>query len=166
VPVPPVDPTRPKPPHFRLAERFARSRPGLAFAKHVANRLDPVLLRATRGRLATFPMAPNVLLTVPGRRSGRLQTTTLLYFTEGDEVILMASFYGATTHPQWYLNITAHPEVTLTVRGRAHRYVARETEGAERDRLYGLAKRLYGGWSDYEVTAGDRVIPVLALRPA
>ncbi len=83
-----------------------------------------MLLRATRGRVATFPMAPNILLTVPGRKSGQPRSTTLLYFTEGDEVILMASQFGRTTHPQWYFNVMAHPEVTLTVRGASYRYVA------------------------------------------
>jgi deazaflavin-dependent oxidoreductase (nitroreductase family) len=163
--VPPVDPRRPKPFLFRAAAAFARSRPGLWFASHVARRLDPILLRISGGRLATFPMAPNILMTVPGRKSGEPKTATLLYFTEGEEVVLMASHFGRTTHPQWYLNVKAHPEVTLSVRGQAHRYVARETEGEERDRLYGLAKELYAGWSDYEITAGDRLIPVLALRP-
>ena len=166
MPVPPVDPLAPKSAYRRGMEAFARSRPGSLFAQNVATRVDPPLLRLTRGRLSTFPTAPNVLLTVPGRKSGAPRTTTLLYFTEGDEVILMASQFGRTTHPQWYFNVMAHPEVTLTVRGRSHPYLARETRGAERDRLYEKAKALYAGWSDYEITAGDRTIPVLALRPA
>lgn len=166
MPVPPVDPAAPKSAAFRAGERFGRSKAGGAFVKQVSTRLDPLLLRASGGRLSTFPMAPNVLLTVPGRRSGEPRTTTLLYFTEGDEVILMASQFGRTTHPQWYFNVMAHPEVTLSVRGRSHRYVARETAGEERDRLYAKAKQLYAGWVDYEITAGERTIPVLALRPA
>ena len=37
---------------------------------------------------------------------------------------------------------------------------------AERDRLWSLAKQFIASYGDYELTAGDREIPIVALSPA
>ena len=165
--VPPLDPTAPKDAFFRASERVVQSPPGRWFGIHVASRLDPVLLRLTGGRFGTFPQAKVVLLTVPGRKSGEPRTCPLLYFTEGEDVIVIASSFGRERHPAWYHNVMAHPEVELHAKGRGGRYVAREAVGEERDRLYGLANLIYPGYADYEVraAAAGRTIPVVALRP-
>lgn len=139
---------------------------GRWFGIHVSSRIDRPLMRLSRGRLATTWFFPLVLLTVPGRRSGTPRTVPLLYFTEGEEVILTASSFGRERQPAWYLNVKAHPEVELTQRGRSHRYVAREAAGEERDRLFALSKRLYEGYRLYEERATERTIPVLTLRRA
>lgn len=131
---------------------------------NVASRIDPPLLRATGGRFCTTAFFPLVLLTTRGRRSGQERTVVLVYFTEGDEVILTASSFGRAKHPAWYLNAVAEPRVELTQRGRTHPYLVRETEAAERDRLFELSKRLYAGYGIYEQIATGRTIPVLALR--
>ena len=52
------------------------------------------------------------------------RTVPLVYFTDGDRVILMASNYGGTRHPAWYHNIKATPEVTLYAAGCTGRAVA------------------------------------------
>ena len=132
---------------------------------NIASRIDPALLRLTGGRFSTTSFFPLVLMTVRGRRSGEPRTVPLVYFTQGDEVVLTASSFGRAKQPAWYHNLKANPEVELTAKGRSGRYVARETEGAERDRLFELSKTLYAGYGVYEGLAGDRRIPVLALRP-
>jgi deazaflavin-dependent oxidoreductase (nitroreductase family) len=153
---------------MRTASSFVRSPAGRWFGINVSARIDPFLLKVTGGRLSSFQMAPIVNLTVPGRRSGEPRSSALLYFTHGDDVVLIASSFGREKHPAWYHNVMAHPEVTLTARGRTGTYVAREAAGEERDRLYALANGLYPGYADYEVRAGavGRKIPVLVLSPA
>jgi deazaflavin-dependent oxidoreductase (nitroreductase family) len=141
------------------------SRPGTAFAMKVSTRIDPVLLKATGGRFSTGMGFPVVLLTVPGRKSGIERTVPLVYFTQGDEVILIASSFGRAKHPAWYLNLIAAGEAKLTGGGVEATYRVRETEGAERDRLFALAEQLYAGYGLYRERAGDRVIPVLSLTP-
>jgi len=37
--------------------------------------------------------------------------TPLVYFTDGEDVILTASNYGGARHPGWYDNLIAHPAV-------------------------------------------------------
>ena len=166
-PLPPVDPTRPPSRAKKLLHRIGMSSAGRWYGMKVASRIDPVLLRLTGGRFATTSFFPLILMTVRGRRSGEPRTVTLVYFTAGDEVILTASSFGRAKHPAWYLNATAAGEVELRVGGRGGRYLVRETEGAERDRLFELSTRLYAGYGQYaERVRGGRTIPVLALRPA
>ena len=164
--VPAVDPRRSNR-RLRASARFARTSFGRWYGIHVAARIDPVLLRLSGGRISSFAGAPIVDVTAPGRRSGEPRRIALLYFTEGDEVILIASSFGREQHPAWYHNVMAAPEVHLHAKGREGRYVAREVTGEERDRLYGLATLIYPGYADYEVraAAAGRKIPVVALRP-
>jgi deazaflavin-dependent oxidoreductase (nitroreductase family) len=162
--IPAVDPTKPPGPLERVMRRVVMSKPGTSLAMTLSARVDPVLLKLSRGRISTGIAFPVVLLTVTGRRSGAERTVPLVYFTQGSDVILVASSFGRARNPAWYLNIKANPEVTLTSGGRSGRYLAREAEGAERERLFGLAEQLYAGYGLYAARAG-RVIPVLVLTP-
>ena len=113
--------------------------------------------------MGTFPRC--VLLTSTGAKSGVQRTTPLIYFTDGDRVILIASNYGGTRHPAWYYNVKANPMVTLLGGGFEGRFVGEEITGAERERLWALAKQWNPGYEQYESSAGDRHIPLLAFRP-
>jgi deazaflavin-dependent oxidoreductase (nitroreductase family) len=166
--VPALDPDFPKSRLYHALERVAQTDAGRWFAIHVSARVDPVLLRLTGGRGGTFPQAKLVLLTVPGRRSGEPRTSPLLYFTEGDDVILIASSYGREKHPAWYHNLVAHPECDLRVGHHGGRYRAQQvTDEPERRRLYDRAHALYSGYEGYEERAGvaGRRIPVMRLTP-
>jgi deazaflavin-dependent oxidoreductase (nitroreductase family) len=164
--VPAVDPNASSR-RLRASAKFARSSFGRWFGINVSSRIDPVLLKLSGGRVSSFAGAPIVDVTAPGKKSGEPRHAALLYFTQGDEVILIASSFGREKHPAWYHNVMAAPEVHLHAKGRDGRYVARQVEGAERDRLYGLAAKIYPGYADYEVraAAAGRTIPVVALRP-
>ena len=164
--VPAVDPNQ-QTTLMRAAVAFARKPAGRWFAINVSSRVDPLLLKASGGRLSTFSMAPVVMLTVPGRKSGEPRTSALLYFTHGDDVVVIASSFGREKHPAWYHNVMAHPEVTLTAGGKTGQYVAREATGEERERLWAIANRLYAGYDDYKARAAavGRTIPVLVLSP-
>lgn len=139
---------------------------GRAVGINLAAKVDPFLLRVSGGRVATTAFFPVVTLIAKGRKSGQERQTPLVYFTRGDEVILIASSFGREKNPAWYYNATAGPEVELLVKGERLPYSVRETEGEERERLLDLAEQLYAGYGNYrERTAGIREIPVLALSP-
>ncbi len=165
--IPRVDPHRRKGALAELATKVALSKPGTWFYSQVAARMDGPLTLATRGRLdSTLRLFPVVLLSVTGARSGLERTVPLVYFTDGDDVILMASSFGRPRYPAWYHNIKANPEVKLAAMGGSGLYLAHETEGEERERLYALAKLVYRGYGTYEErTAGIRHVPVLRLTP-
>jgi len=165
--IPAVDPTRPPSLPKRIATAFALTRVGTWFYSKVAARVDPALMRATRGRVNLGArLVPIVLLTVRGAKSGIERTVPLVYFTDGDDVIVIASSFGRPRYPAWYRNVTAQPEVTLWADGRSGRYRAREVSGPDRDQLYAQARQLYRGYGIYEQrVAGVRHVPVLRLSP-
>lgn len=158
-----VDPNRPTTPVMRTLNRFARSRAGQFVAKNVASKTDPWLGRVTNGRVSWGMFnVPSATLTTTGAKSGRPRQTQLAYFHDGNDVIVVASNYGGDKHPQWYYNLKAHPECELG--GEPFR-ASEVTDAAEYERLYQLAERYYGGFSDYKaktVRVG-RKIPVLRL---
>ncbi len=163
--IPPVDPTKPPTGFQRAMHRLGMTGAGRWFGIEVGSRVDPFLLRVTGGRFATTSFFPLVLMSVRGRKTGEPRTVPLVYFTQGEEVILTASSFGRAKHPAWYLNAVAAGRVELRAKGRGGAHLVREAEGAERDRLFELSKNLYAGYGLYEERATNRTIPVLALRP-
>ena len=165
--VPRFDPLAHRGPFYRAYTAFLRTRTGRWTAINLAAPVDPLLLRATGGRVSAGMMLPSVNLTTTGAKSGQPRTATVLYFSDGDDVILIASSFGRDKHPAWYHNLTAHPQATLGCRGRSGTYRAAEVQDEdERARLFALADRVYGGYSDYrERTAKiGRRIPVMRLE--
>jgi deazaflavin-dependent oxidoreductase (nitroreductase family) len=144
---------------------FALTRAGTWYSSQLGARVDPWLLRASGGRVDhAFGQIPIVLVSVRGARSGVERTVPLLYFTDGDDVILIASSYGRAKYPAWYYNLKANPDVRLEVKGRSAPYRAAEVEGEDHDRLFELAKKVYRGYTQYENrTSGVRRIPVFRL---
>lgn len=162
----PIDPTETPGVAKRLLMKVSNTSAGRSVGIHLAANVDPWLLRLSGGRVATTAYFPLVTLIARGRKSGEERQTPLVYFTRGDEVILVASSFGREKHPAWYYNATAKPEVELLAKGERLPYRVRETEGEEREHLLDLAEQLYAGYGAYrERTAGVREIPVLALSP-
>jgi F420H(2)-dependent quinone reductase len=150
----------------RLLERFAASKPGGWFYVHVANRVDPPLMKLTRGWVHSGANQPVLLLRARGARSGRPREVPLLYMADGERIVLVASNAGNPRHPAWYHNVSAHPEVEVWARGRSGRYNAHTAEGEERERLWKLALDRYAGYDVYQSRAGDRRLPVVVLEPS
>lgn len=163
--VPAFDPRTRKGPLMRAVTWAARQRPVTWYLVNVGNKVDPVLMRATGGRVKSTLHAPTVVLTHAGARSGVARRTPLAYFTDGDDVILIASRGGHRNHPAWYHNVLANPEVELWSKGEGGTYVARQADGEERERLWELATTFYPGFADYQERAGDRQIPVIVCSP-
>ena len=151
--------------HERVLERFARSPAGDWFTKRIAPRIDPPLLRLTGGRVSSVYPVPVMLLTTTGAKTGQPRTLPLLYVTDGDRLILIASNYGGKSHPAWYRNLVADPRVEVLAGKHSGTYTASEiTDPAERERAWALALDQYAGYGDYQKRAGDRTIPLVRLK--
>ena len=112
------------------------------------------------GSAAVYPV-PVMLLTTTGAKTGQPRTLPLLYVTDGDAIILIASNYGKTSHPAWYRNLVANPKVEVLAGKKSGTYTATEiTDAVERERAWDLALDQYAGYGDYEGRAGDRTIPL------
>jgi deazaflavin-dependent oxidoreductase (nitroreductase family) len=108
---------------------------------------------------------PALLLFTKGRKSGRQSILPLIYGRAGDALVLIASKGGAPQHPAWYLNLKANPNNEVQVKHDRFPVVARTAEGAERETLWRQMAEIYPPYDDYQVTAGDRQIPVVVLDP-
>lgn len=106
-----------------------------------------------------------VLLTTTGRHSGEPRTTPLMFHRDGDRLLVIASNIGAPTHPDWYLNLVARPQVTVEISDESYPAIATPTEGADRERLWTMLKQTYPFFVDHE-QATRRAIPVVALARA
>ncbi len=112
-----------------------------------------------------FDGAPMVLLHHTGAKSGRERVTPLMYRPDGDRIIIFASKSGAPDNPAWFHNLVANPETTIEVGDETGVAVrAKVLEGEERDRIWNGQKADVPQFAEYEVSAGDRVIPVVALE--
>ena len=127
--------------------------------------IDRALIPVTRGKLSTGLGQPIILLHTRGAKSGMERTSPLLATKQGELVVVIASKAGALKHPAWYHNVRAQPEVEVTLGGRRVPMRAEITQGSERDRLWAMACDNYTGFETYQERAGERVIPVIALRP-
>ena len=127
-------------------------------------RIDPVLMRVTRGRLRTGALLPTALLETRGARTGRVRRNAVVYFHDGERVTIIASQAGLPENPSWFYNARANPDVTLA--GRPFRAEVIEDE-AERARLWELSYRVLPAFARYQETAGraGRTIPILQLTP-
>ena len=145
-------------------ERFAASRAGGWFFVEVGHRVDPFLLKLTKGSFSVAVGQPVLLLTVKGAKSGVPRDTPLLFAVDGENLVVVASKAGSPSHPAWYHNVKAHPTVDIVApRGRSGRYVGYEAEGEERARLWEEVNDLYAGYDVYQGRAGKRRIPVMVF---
>ena len=95
--IPRVDPTR-RPHGWRRALlQVAATKPATALHQKLIAPIDGPLMRLTRGRVnLSLGAMPLMILRTTGAQSGMPRETPLAYFTDGDDVILMASNYGGT----------------------------------------------------------------------
>ena len=109
-------------------------------------------------------IAPTLLLKVVGRKSGKSGAIPLIYQPVGDGFIVIGSLGGAPKHPEWYRNLVANPECDVQVGKFRYTAKAETVEGDLRERYWDLAARTWPSYVDYQVSAGDRRIPVVLLR--
>lgn len=150
----------------RIIQRMASTRPMAWVLARLMHHLDRWVVKWTRGRNSATSLLtglPLVLLTTTGAKSGQPRTIPVVPTPDGDRLILIASNWGQKHSPAWYLNLKAHPEVTVTYRGRAQTYTAHELTGPEKDTAWQKAVSRYAGYELYRGRTGGREIPVIKL---
>jgi deazaflavin-dependent oxidoreductase (nitroreductase family) len=148
----------------RALERFAASKAGGWYFINVANKVDKHLVPATDGRMSTAIGQQVLVVETTGAKSGQARRIPLVYVTDGDDIVLIASKGGAAKNPAWYHNLKANPDVRVWAKGRSGAYRAREAEGEERERLWAQAVDYYAGYATYQERTGGRRIPVMVLE--
>ncbi len=117
--------------------------------------------RANHG-VVSQPPFPILLLTTTGARTGRQVTVPLGFGVDDGRVFVIGSRAGSPKNPAWFHNLRANPSVTVELGGQSYQARAVVTEGAERDRLYGVVAGSGTAFAEYEKNT-DRVFPVIVL---
>ena len=144
--------------------RLSTNRLATWLIKHVASRLDPVIFKATGGRLTCFgpPAMPMLTLTTIGRRSGRPRSVQLVCLEHQGDFLVVASAMGQEKHPAWRYNIEANPEVQVQMRGERFSARARVLTDSEKDKVWDDVRKEIPQLNVYEKRT-DRNIRVFRL---
>jgi deazaflavin-dependent oxidoreductase (nitroreductase family) len=108
------------------------------------------------------------LMTV-GRRSGQERAAILGYYEDGSNLVTLAMNSWASPEPAWWLNLQAHPDATVELKGGSRTIRARAAEGEERARLWAKVREYSGYGSDLDAYAklrsSETAVIVLEPRP-
>jgi deazaflavin-dependent oxidoreductase (nitroreductase family) len=124
------------------------------------------MYRATGGRVGgRLPGLPSLLLLDHvGAKSGKLRTTPLVYMSDGDRMLVVASKGGHPKNPGWLHNLRAHPDTEVQIGWRRLEVRAREAGAEECQRLWPRAAEYNPHWARYRRRT-PRQIPLVLLEP-
>jgi deazaflavin-dependent oxidoreductase (nitroreductase family) len=119
--------------------------------------------RANDGRLGgQFEGGPVLLLHTTGAKSGADRVSPMMYLDHEGHLYVFASKAGADSHPDWFRNLTANPDVRVELGTDTFDAVATALESSERDRIYAIQVERAPGFGEYQEKT-TRVIPVVEL---
>jgi hypothetical protein len=167
--LPYVDPEKPQGLLHRAIARLVNTRAivsleGSLFYQLTTWRMVPILMRLTGGRFARLLPVPVGVIDTRNARNGSRHRRAVVYFHDGNRVIVTPSKAGLPDHPFWHQNALADPDVLF----EAQPYRAEVVEDpASQERLWALADRVHGASAIYRERAAKfgRVIPILQLTP-
>lgn len=109
---------------------------------------------------------PVIIVTNRGHKTGAIRKTPLMRVADGNNYILVASQGGAPTHPQWYHNLQADPNVEIRDKTEVYPMRVREiVDPAERERLWQIAVEAFPAYQEYQ-NKTERLIPLFLAEPA
>jgi len=119
--------------------------------------LDRFLYRVTRGRLAsTAGVAPVILLTTTGRRTGRKRTTPVMYIRDGERFVVSSENFGQERAAAWPLNLLADPRLTVQIGPETVDCRARLLSDEEADRYWTRLVEVWPAHETYRARSGKR----------
>jgi deazaflavin-dependent oxidoreductase (nitroreductase family) len=159
-------------PHPNMFQRgllyFFMQKPVTAVLIFILHRVDGFFLKISDGRFffsSKLVGIPEFKITTIGAKSNQPRTLLIYGFSEGESIALIASNFGQERNPSWYYNLKANPKCQVEWRGISREYVARESQGEEREKYWDMAVAYYKGYELYAIRAAHRQIPVMILEP-
>jgi deazaflavin-dependent oxidoreductase (nitroreductase family) len=105
-----------------------------------------------------------LLLHTRGRKSGKSYTTSLSYYRDGKNYVLVGTNWGNENHPDWYLNLLQNPRTTIQVGATTIPVEARQAQEDEYVRLWELVTHQNKQYLQYQKGMMRR-IPIVILTP-
>jgi deazaflavin-dependent oxidoreductase (nitroreductase family) len=106
-----------------------------------------------------------LLLHSVGARTGKKHITTLSYYRDGKNFLVVASNWGKPSHPGWYYNLLKDPCTTIQVRAKVIEVQAHPAKAGEYQRLWQLVTSQNGQYLRYQQGLA-RHIPIVILTPS
>lgn len=108
---------------------------------------------------------PIVIVTMPGKKTGKLRKIALMRVEHDGKHALIGSMGGAPKHPVWVHNLRSNPDAVLVQDGPEPFPVrVRELDGAERDAWWERAVAAFPPYAQYQERTSRR-IPVFLATP-
>jgi deazaflavin-dependent oxidoreductase (nitroreductase family) len=130
----------------------------------VIEKSDVRLQQISRGKVSVLDIAglPNLILRVPGRKSGVVRSTPLLCVPRDGDWLIAGSYFGNPKMPAWVYNLRATDTAEIVRGGIPVRVRWRELSGEDRARAW---QDLLDTWPNFRLyeQRTDRVIPVFSL---
>jgi deazaflavin-dependent oxidoreductase (nitroreductase family) len=104
-----------------------------------------------------------LLLTTTGAKTGQERVAPLIFVERDGVPAIVASKGGAPEPPAWYVNLRAHPEVTVQIKGEVFPARARTATPEEKPQWWDLAVSAWPAYADYQRKT-DREIPIVLLE--
>lgn len=145
------------------SRRLGRDRVGLWMVKHLVSPVDRLVVRATGGRvppLSTLAV-PTLLLSVPGRRTGRQRTTPLVFARDGERFLVANARPPGERQNPWVVNLRAAGHARVHVDRRWIAVDVRELDGAATDRWWPTLTRVWPSFQDHFEVTGERTVFML-----
>lgn len=151
----------------QCVHRILMLKPVSALMARVLHHMDSFVLRLTRSKYTITQVVglPIIQLTTTGAKSGQARTLPLVGLVDSEKIVLIGTNFGRKHNPGWYYNLMTNPECLVHFNGRSSTYIARETDGDEREKYWQMAVSYYKGYDAYKVRAAHRKIPVVLLVP-
>ena len=86
-----------------------RGSPG-AMSRWVQHRMNARMNRKVRRGRGKFMGMDVLILHTVGHRSGEVRETPVAWFADGEDAWLIVASGGGSRHPDWYVNLMAHPD--------------------------------------------------------
>ena len=144
-------------------KRLGATRPGVWTIKHVVSPLDRLLCRLTNGHWLTSgrPLAPTLLLTTTGRKTGKQRTTPVFYLRDRERIILCNVNPGFERPNPWTLNMRANPNVQARIGAHTGAYRAREATAEEITHYWPQLVQMWSAYQSHFTKSGQRSIFIL-----
>lgn len=128
------------------------------------------LYRVTGGRMGLRGVKGDrwgtLRLTTVGRRTGREHSVILGYFEDGPNLVTLAMNGWGEGEPAWWLNLQAHPDVTVHVVGGFRPVHGRAAQDEERARLWARWREIDKNLDGYAaLRSSETAVVMLEPRP-
>ena len=150
----------------RAVAPLTRTRLFRALAPVVLPAAERVMARLTDGRVQLSGLlVPSLVLHSTGAKSGAPRDTVLMYTPDGrGRAIVAGTTFAQERHPGWTYNLLAHPDASITVRGRRMPVRATLIGDDARESAWARIEEQWPGYRAYERDSG-RVVRLFRLQP-